>query len=121
MSSLDSPHSLQRRLQRIVGRSLTSVVFIHDYIQFIFDGPILTTLTLPRLDHAGIVVSQHCAGYCDGLCSQIGLTVSSACVTSEGVSIQFENQAELSVSLLPADYVGPEAINFDSDEGKVVA
>jgi hypothetical protein len=111
---------LRDRLQVIAGRSLTIVVFIHDYVQLSFDGPTLTTFSLPVFTQFGNAIRVKQAGYCDALCAQIDIVVATADVTDEELVVRFVNGAQLTVSLHDHEYVGPEAIVFDSEEGKVV-
>jgi len=62
---------LKALMAEIVGHQLSSVTFVQDYIQFAFDGPVLTTYTLPT----GSVRSQDLkwaeAGYRDAICGEI--------------------------------------------------
>jgi hypothetical protein len=80
---------LQQRLQIVVGRSLSSVVFIHDYIHSIFNGPTLTALTLPEFARAGNPLKPRQSGYCDALCSQIGKVVKNVDVTRQRTNRPF--------------------------------
>lgn len=113
----DEPAFLRRSLGEIVGRPLTSVVFIHDYIQFIFHGPCLTTLTLPSAQSAEVRLEPRQRGYYDALCSQISIPVEAVHVTQEEVKIVFATQVALIVSLRAEDYTGPEAINYNGEDG----
>lgn len=107
-------------MSEIVGRVLTSVVFIHDYIQFVFDGPCLTTLTLPSILTTDGELRHGERGYCDCLCSQIGAQVKTTCSSSEEVKITFGNDVAIAVSLREEDYTGPEAINYVGDDGNLI-
>lgn len=103
--------NILRAPSEIVGRQLTSVVFILDYLQFIFDGPCLPALTRPTFHKDDEVISSG-PGYCDALCSQIGVPVRSVGVQENHLTIAFVSGAQIKVSLCEGDYTGPEAINY---------
>ena len=108
---------LQEAMGELIGRDLASIEFVRDYIQFRFDGPCLTTLTLPSLRLARTTITSDDQCYTDHLRSEIGSRVSSFTVGSDELVINFASGSALVVSLRDEDYRGPEAINYTSDNG----
>jgi hypothetical protein len=104
-------------LQIIVGRSLSSVEFVLDYVQLRFDGPCLTAITMPILRCDNQVLKNGMQGYCDCLIKQIGKVVNLAIVKEEELLLQFSGGASLTISLRPEDNVGPEAARFEDETG----
>jgi hypothetical protein len=104
-------------MNEIVGRSMSSVEFVQDYIQFRFDGPCLTTLTLPSLKRPGEIVQPADQGYRDSLCSQIGIQVEGVDLSNEELIVRFVNSVAIVVSLRVEHYTGPEAINYVGENG----
>jgi len=109
-------------LAPIVGRRLTAVVFVMDYVQMQFEAPdtVLTAITLPK-----VTLSQHqfvegAFGYRDALCGLIGKSVRNASVV-EGVELRIEldNGAVLTVSLNSDDARGGEAATFSAGPGEL--
>ncbi len=56
---------LQESMTELVSRDLSSVEFVQDYIQFRFDGPCLTTLTLPSVQVENETRTVETEGYRD--------------------------------------------------------
>ena len=104
-------------MNEIIGRPMSSVEFVQDYIQFRFDGPCLTTLTLPSLKRPGEVVGAADQGYRDDLCSQIGIQVEMVEVSDTELIVRFMNSVAIIVSLRDEHYTGPEAINYVGENG----
>jgi len=111
--------TLQMKMAEIVGRCLSSVEFVHDYIQFRFDGPCLTAITSPVLSTENGRVTDGDPGYRDGLCSEIGIKVASVWVAHDELRIEFASSSAISVSLRDKDYLGPEAINYLASDGMI--
>lgn len=80
---------------------LVGITFIRDYIQFLFDGPILNTYTLPQIKIQDKFTISTDFGYHDTLCSLIGKRVISAFEDErkEKIVIKFESDINLFVSL----------------------
>jgi hypothetical protein len=49
MMDASSNLELKKSMAEIIGRQLSSVTFVQDYMQFDFDGARLTTYTLPTV------------------------------------------------------------------------
>jgi hypothetical protein len=63
-------------LAELVGRELSSIEFVRDYLQVRFDGPTLTLIVWPTLFKDGRSVAQGDVGFTDKLLSLIGKEVS---------------------------------------------
>ena len=118
MADALSSLKLKEVMGEIVGRQLSSVTFVQDYIQFAFDGPGLTTYTLPTVSFRRQSLKWGETGYRDALCAQIAHIVQQVEVDEQRVSLLFDNGAAISVSLLDEDYVGPEALMFSLDRDR---
>ena len=113
--------SLAYGLSVLVGRTLSSVEFVQDYLQLRFDGPYLTAYTLPTITAGPVKLNWAQPGYRDGLCTQIGHQITQAGIEGEDLLISFDNDAVVGISFREDDYQGPEALEFVSDDGKWVA
>jgi hypothetical protein len=116
---MKAPVTLADALARIVGRSLSSVTFVADYVQFDFNGPRLTAFTMPTVSSGSNRIVLGEPGSLDALCKQIDRRVENVAIDDHHVSIRFEGNREVSISLLDKDYVGPEALTFSCDNEKV--
>jgi hypothetical protein len=109
-------------LDLIVGESLSGVAFVMDYVEFHFNGALLTALTPPAVQASerGWTVKEP--GWRDSLCERIGVAVQSVFIREgEQLAIDFADGSRVSVSLKPSDYRGSEAINFQAANGPLVA
>lgn len=103
-------------LDVLVGRQLSSVTFVMDYVQLDFDGAQLTTVTVPVVEVGGSRFTWDTPGYRDRLCERIAEKVRSAEVKQgEDLRIEFESSASVTVSLRPEDYRTAEAALFRVD------
>ena len=101
-------------LRTLLGRQLSAVTFVQDYVQLHFDGPVLTAITHPRVEVRDTVYEWASAGYRDALCSCIGRVVREALVLpDQAIQIHLDDDRCISVSLEPEDYVTIEAARFD--------
>jgi hypothetical protein len=111
------PHSGNRNnnpLVVLVGRSLSSVEFVRDYLQLRFDGPYLTAVVHPIIAFEGISYSWETSGYANILRRCIGSNVVNAFILEgQEARIEFDEGIVVSISLLEKDYVAAEAIIFD--------
>ena len=107
--------TLANALTELVGRELSSVEFVRDYLQLHVDGASLTAYTLPVVTVNCESLNLRQPGYRDALCSQIGDKVTCAESHNDCVSIAFARGTTVSISLLEADYQGPEALQFRLD------
>ena len=90
---------------------LVGITFIRDYIQFLFDGPVLNTYTLPLIKIENKIITSTDFGYYDTLCSLLNKKILSAYEDEkeEKIVIHFESDIELFVSLKAEDRNGVEA------------
>ena len=101
-------------LQEIVGRQLSSVEFVQDYLQLRFDGPTLTAVTLPTVEVGGREIQWGDPGYRDELCARIARKVVSARIrAADLLRIVFDDGATVKVSLRDEDRRAAEAVKFD--------
>jgi hypothetical protein len=106
---------LSEALHELVGNVLSSVEFVQDYLQMRFDGPCLTAYTPPSIRCGSKRFDWNQPGYRDELCGQIGRRIERSESDEQRILIAFEGGAEVSISLRPDDYCGPEAVQFSLD------
>jgi hypothetical protein len=106
-------------LSELKGRVLSSVEFVQDYMQLRFDGPVLTTYTLPTVSAEGTAIAFGDPEYRNRICAEIGREVRATGLDKDVVAIQFTDGAEFRISLRDEDYRGPEAVQFQSEPGQV--
>ena len=100
-------------LSVLTGEQLSSVVFVQDYIQLVFDGPTLTAITLPVIKFGDDCYKWGDPGYCESLCGRIAKTVRLAYVVEEKeIHIEFDDGVSILISLRPEDYRAAEAAMF---------
>ena len=108
-----TPESKQP-LAVLVGTRLSSIEFVQDYVQLRFDGPCLTAITHPSIKVGDVWYKWESPGYRDMLCGRIAKTVRVASVNEgDEIRLEFEDQAQIAISLKPQDYCGAEAAIFD--------
>jgi hypothetical protein len=112
-------------IKEIESSDLSSVIFIRDYIQFVFEGKkenvILSAFTLPTTEVCNQKYHSKTSGWRDALCALINKIVSTA-IAEEGnaIKITFEDGDFLEISLKEEDYDGPEAAMLTNDNGKII-
>lgn len=100
---------------------LVGITFIRNYIQFLFDGTVLNTYTLPLIKIESKIITSTDFGYYDTLCRLIGEKIISAYEDEkeEKIMIKFESDTELFVSLKLEDRNCAEAVMLQlGTEGK---
>lgn len=132
-------------VQRIVGKKLSAVTFVMDYLQLQFDGPGINAYTPVTVSTAGKSYVFSAPGapqatmekstvpiggklyvsaddqFRNRLCEQITKIVKSVVIKSgEAFLITFDDESAISISLKAADYVGAEAIDFRCNHGWMV-
>jgi hypothetical protein len=102
---------------------LSSVIFIRDYIQFVFEGEkenvILSAFTLPSTVVNNHKYTLHTVGYRDALCSLINKVVKTASDEGNSIKITFVSGDILEISLKEEDYEGPEAAMLTAENGQM--
>jgi hypothetical protein len=115
MADISMDRTLAEALGTLVGRKLSSVTFLADYVQLAFDGPGMSAYTMPTVACGTETRSFGQPGYRNSLCMQIGSQVKRTEVGEECVSIIFETGEVISISLRDEDCRGPEALEFHLD------
>ncbi|MBP3951788.1 hypothetical protein [Bacillus suaedae] len=111
-------------LESLEKSDLSSVVFIRDYIQFVFEGEkenvILSAFTQPSTIVSNQIYEFQSAGWRDALCTLINKIVRTA-IAEEGIAIKitFEDGDVLEISLRKEDYEGPEAAMLCIKNGEI--
>lgn len=101
-------------IDSLESHEISGVMFIRDYIQFLFEGEIgngiLTTYNLPTAVVNGHPYKRNTSGYRDILCSLINKTVEKSEVTDDRkIKLTFEDCVELVVPLEAEENDGFEA------------
>jgi hypothetical protein len=125
-------------LRALVGSELSSVVFVHDYLQLVFQPAslgapeprvlrpamtgafgTLSAFTLPKLHIDGRPLGSSQPGYRDTIVQQIGRRVTSADVDEESLRLEFDNGVLATLSLgeddLVAGQVESAMLQLDDD------
>ena len=102
-------HNKVQILRFLINLELIGITFIRDYMQFLFEDPLLNIYTLPQVKVLNRVFQFNQEGYYDTLCSLIGKSVIDACEDDENLIIRFEGDVELKISLKLEDRVTVEA------------
>ena len=93
---------------------LSQVVFIHDYVQLVFQDEILSIYNRIALKTHDKLVHTGQTGFCDGLVSLMEQRVIEAGQSDEyALTIYFENGTQL---LISSHGTGPEAFHFSMAE-----
>ena len=105
----------------LVGRVVSAVCFVMDYVEFHFDGPILRSLSNPILEFRGNEWLFPSPGSRDALCSVIGAKVESVEVDDDlRIRVGFDSGHMITVPLDPGSRIGPEAAHFVSEADRVM-
>ncbi len=110
-------------LDAIIDHELGSVEFVQDYVQFRFDGPLVTCYEWPEAFREEGSYAFGEPEYRDVLCSFIGQSVSAATVEEgEAMEIAFEGGGSVRVSLRVEDLAGPEggSVAYADGAGEVL-
>jgi hypothetical protein len=101
--------------------ALSQVSFVHDYIQLIFQDYVLNLYNPVWIKQKSYIYKREEPNFCDAMVSLIGLKVVNVfMVKNEILSLHFESDISVSVSLLPKDAVGPEAFQFKGPNALLV-
>ena len=100
---------------------LSQVVFVHDYLQLVFQSQCFSIYNLAQVTRGEVIINQGTLGFCDALVSLIGNRVLHArhC-ESHKLMLEFENGDKFFVPT-GADHVrGPEAFQYDGSNEYLV-
>src|SRR6266566_302046 len=91
-------------LSSLAGEQLSSVIFVADYVQFDFNGPVLSAFSPPIVEVNGVRHQFPGPGSRDALCSLIQQFVASAGAQDRSIDVSFDSGAHLTISLAPDSY-----------------
>jgi hypothetical protein len=98
----------------------STTLFFRGALQLHFDGTVLNAYVWPKLKNALGIFEQHTLGYRDALCGQIGkLVVAAVADPTTQISLHFDNDTILAISLREEDRAGSEAAMFQDGTGKL--
>ena len=100
---------------------LSQVVFVHDYIQLVFQGTYFNLYNRVTVHRGGCTLGPSDAGFADELRRLIGERVIDT-LSEEGQfsAVKFERGTQVSVSLRAEDANGPEAFELGDNKGLCV-
>jgi hypothetical protein len=99
-------------LKQIEGEQFSSVTFVQDYLQLHFDGPTINVYNPLTIQNAKEKSSTGDNEFKNQLCNQIGKIVRQVLFQErEMLTILFEDDSSISISLDSKDYRCAEAIN----------
>lgn len=103
-------------LEDLIGQRLTSVTFIHDYVQLGFENYYGMSIFNPiRLMGRTGEIDESQFGFKDSLCGFINHTVSNVEYEQEKrAAFVFDDGGVVSIGLAERDYSGPEALVLQS-------
>jgi hypothetical protein len=96
---------------------LSSVVFIHDYVQLVFQGLILNIYAPYMIKKGARSISSGETGYADELVSLIGISVTRVEDRDGVVSLTFSCGALVQIA---ANADGPEALSLHQDGSSTI-
>ena len=100
---------------------LSQVVFVHDYIQLVFQDTSFSLYNTTRLTIGKSSVLQGQAGFADALVALIGLRVASVSTQADlALALLFENGVKLQVLRGKPYAQGPEAFQFIAPGSPIV-
>ncbi len=103
----------ESELSHLKGCELAGLVFIRDYLQLLFDGPVMNVYLWPIVRIDGKVFAIDNQGYRDALCEQIGkMVVDTIEESKQRLLLRFEDNSEVEISLKDDDQNGPEVASL---------
>lgn len=108
-------------IHELIGEEISAVVFVRDYVEFHFGGPVLRSLSDPVIvTDDGVEHHFPEPGSRDALCRVIGSTVRT-------VDLEDDHRLEMTTSdgsriTIPLDFghrQGPEAMHFVPEQGGI--
>lgn len=107
-------------LENLIDKSLSAVVFIHDYLQFQLDSGFVSFFVFPVVEVGNHVYKIGDNGYRDALCDLIELKIIDVNYLDDEIfTLQFDH-AKVYCSLQPYSRIYPETIVVDIDEGTTI-
>ena len=100
---------------------LSQVVFIHDYIQLVFQDTYFNLYNRVSVHRAGCTLKDSDMGFADELRRLIGQrVVDTSSEAGQFSAVKFERGTQVSVSLRSEDVNGPEAFELGNNKGLCV-
>ncbi|QSI76661.1 hypothetical protein [Niveibacterium microcysteis] len=100
---------------------LSQVVFVHDYVQLVFQDEVFSVYNIAKLVFRGVQISQGSPGFCDGLVNLIGQRAVQVEQAEQcALSLSFEGGASLHVLSSESAIRGPEAFQFAGRDNLLV-
>jgi hypothetical protein len=102
-------------ISEIIGTELNAVEFVQDYVQLRFETPLLTFYAWPHVLLSEFSIAYGEPEYRNALCSLIGEKVEEAALEEgDSLTIKFENETVIALSLREEDLDGPQAGAYSS-------
>jgi hypothetical protein len=100
---------------------LTQVVFIHDYMQIVFEDESFNIYNLAEIENRGVKIEQGEPIFCNALVSLIGQRVIAVSRTnSHALKLSFSDGANFLVRCDNAAIKSPEAFEFNGNNQPTV-
>lgn len=100
---------------------LSQVIFIHDYLQLVFQDDIFTIYNAAEIQTGEMSIAQGSAGFCDALVALIGQRLESVSTPqTQPLVLQFESGCRFVVPVNGPSGLGPEAWQFGAYHEPVV-
>jgi hypothetical protein len=96
----DEQSKVDSCIELLVGKELAAITFVRDYVQFAFDGPVLSAFNLPDLWDDNKQWTSAVEGYRDRLCQMIGKKVSRTILSTDKIILFFDGGARLEITTL---------------------
>jgi hypothetical protein len=107
-------------LERLIGNPVSSICFVQDYVQIVFDDLVLTCYQMPTVSISDHEADPHCAVYKDRLCGLIGRSVQSVVEKPyEELAIYFDGGDWIRISLRPEHASSVEAATLHQQGGPI--
>jgi hypothetical protein len=112
---VEDPLFGEMALQEIVGKQLSAVTFVMDYVQLAFDGPMINAYAWPTVHVGDRKFDRSDPSYRDELCARVAISVVAVQVPREAIEIAFADGSTIRISLRAEDlHEGiPEAAEFN--------
>jgi hypothetical protein len=97
----------------LVGEKLNTLAFVMDYVEFMFNGPVLRALASPSVQSGEMRFRFPEPGSRDALCSLIGSKVLAITITEgERIEVVVDTGQTLTIPLDDESRVGREAAHY---------
>ena len=95
----------------LLGLELSGVSFVRDYVEFLFDGPVLRVMSEPQVRLADRWVSFPDPPFRDTACTLIGGAITGVEADEDLLTVVFDTGASLRVPFY-SEEAGPEVVHF---------